>query len=310
MNVTFCPGCSESERRRALYQGELVIFPPCPSTLELASFARGLIEEAFSPWHPQHAHQHIDVSKAVEILVRLKPHFIHHPRTKELLQHVLLDHGCDPDQTYQDVPRLRVAYPKDYLTTGIAYAHHPHRDTWYSAPPCQLNWWMPLYDFEAEQGMAFHPAYWDQSVENDSASFDYYRWNAEGRRNAGQHVGKDTRVQPHATKPLMLTPEVRAVVPTGGIILFSGDQLHSTVPNQTPVARWSVDFRTVNLEDLAFRRGAPARDAACTGTSVRDFRRARDLQPMPEKVLAVYETGTPENGAAVFKPDQLAHQTS
>jgi len=52
------------------------------------------------------------------------------------------------------VPRLRVAYPADYLTTGIAYAPHPHRDTWYWAPRCQLSWWMPNVDIDADQRMA------------------------------------------------------------------------------------------------------------------------------------------------------------
>jgi hypothetical protein len=304
MNLSVYPSCSEAERRRGLYQGDIVVFPPCPSTLALANFARSLIEEAFAPWHPQHAHEHMEVREAVETLVRLKPHFIHHPRTKALLQNVLLEHGCPADETYQDVPRLRVAYPKNYLTTGIAYAHHPHRDTWYSAPTCQLNWWMPLYDFEASQGMAFHPAYFGRAIKNDSEGFDYYRWNAEGRRNAGKHVGSDTRVQPHALEPLELTPDLRLVVPTGGVIVFSGDQLHSTVPNETPVARWSIDFRTVHLEDLACRTGAPALDAACTGTSVRDFRRVRDLQPMPEKIVALYETGQPESGATLYMPEK------
>ena len=174
--------------------------------------------------------------------------------------------GCDPRQTFQDVPRLRVAYPADYLTTGIAYAHHPHRDTWYSAPPCQLNWWMPIYDFDANQGMAFHPRYWGVPTKNSSADFNYYRWNADGRKNAAQHVKSDTRVQPHATETLDPEPGVRLVVPAGGIILFSGAQMHSTVRNETSLARWSIDFRTVNLDDLANCRGpstpivrAPAR---------------------------------------------------
>jgi hypothetical protein len=162
---------------------------------------------------------------------------------------------------------------------------------------------MPLYSFTAAQGMAFHPAYWDRAIKNDSETFDYYRWNAEGRRKAAQHVGKDTRPQPRAHEPLELAPDVRLVVPTGGIILFSGDHLHSTVPNTTSVARWSIDFRTVNLDDLALRRGAPLRDVACTGTSVRDFRRVRDLAPMPEKIIAMYETGRPEFGTATFTPD-------
>ncbi|MFO1080297.1 MAG: hypothetical protein U1E23_06710 [Reyranellaceae bacterium] len=309
MNVLFAPACSDLERRRALYDGDLLILPPSPGTLDLAAFARSLIEEAFAPWSPPHAHEHLPVQEAVDVLVKLKPHFIHHPRTKGLLQRVLLEHGCDPDTTYQDVPRLRVAYPKDYLTTGIAYAHHPHRDTWYSAPSCQLNWWMPLWDFEARQGMAFHPSYWNRAIDNDSAGFDYYRWNAEGRRNAGQHVGKDTRRQPHALETLALDDALRFVVPTGGIILFSADQLHSTVPNETALARWSIDFRTVDLDDVAARRGAPARDAACTGTSLRDFRRVRDLAAMPEDVVAALDTGTPEQGAAVYRPQPAGDQT-
>lgn len=310
MNLLFAPSCSEEDRRSRLYQGDLVVLPPSPSTIALADFARTLVEEAFAPFDPRHVHDGVGVQEVVEILTRLKPHFIHHPTTKTLLQRVLIDCGCSAEKTYQDVPRLRVAFPKDFLTTGIAYAHHPHRDTWYSAPASQLNWWMPLYDFEAAQGMAFHPAYWGRAIRNDSATFDYYRWNAEGRRKASLHVGSDTRQQPHAQEALELTPDLRLVVPTGGIILFSGDHLHSTVPNATSVARWSVDFRTVNLDDLGLRRGAPVRDVACTGTSIRDFRRVRDLDPIPESLVSLYETGIPESGTAVFTPDQARGETT
>jgi hypothetical protein len=52
------------------------------------------------------------------------------------------------------VPRLRVAYPADYLTTGIANAPHPHRDAWHWAPRCQLSWWMPNADIDADQRKA------------------------------------------------------------------------------------------------------------------------------------------------------------
>ena len=46
---------------------------------------------------------------------------------------VLTDLGADPEKTYWTVPRMRTATSNSYLTTGIAYASHPHRDTWYSA---------------------------------------------------------------------------------------------------------------------------------------------------------------------------------
>jgi len=302
MHISFNPGGGDEDRRIRAYGGELTVLSPNPASLALVQFARNLIEASFAPRHPQHSHEELEVTESVEILARLKPQFIHHSRTKDLLQRLLVEVGCDPHRTFQDVPRLRVAYPADYLTTGLAYAHHPHRDTWYSAPACQLNWWMPIYDFEASQGMAFHPRYWGASIRNSSADFNYYRWNADGRKNAALHVKSDTRVQPHAEEALQLEPDVRVVVPAGGIIVFSAAHLHSTVRNQTSRARWSIDFRTANLDDLAVRRGPPAADSASTGTSLRDFRRVIDLEPMPAEIVAMYDDAPVSEGVAVFRP--------
>ena len=303
MDISFNPADSDEDRRRRLYRGELTILSPSASSLALVEHARDQIEAAFAPRHPRHAHEELEVTETVQILARLKPQFIHHPQTRGHLQRLLIDVGCDPDQTFQDVPRLRVAYPADYLTTGLAYAHHPHRDIWYSAPLCQLNWWMPIYDFDANQGMAFHPRYWGTSIKNGSADFNYYRWNADGRKNAAQHVKSDTRVQPHAQEPLELEPAVRLVVPAGGIILFSGAHLHSTVRNETSLARWSIDFRTVNLDDLANRRAPSTSDSASTGTSLRDFRRVVDFEPMPDEIVAMYDDAPVSDGVAVFAPN-------
>ncbi len=61
------------------------------------------------------------------------------------------------ETTYLDVPRLRAVTSDAYLTSGVGYAHHLHRDTWYSAPMCQLNWWLPIFEMSSESSMAFHP---------------------------------------------------------------------------------------------------------------------------------------------------------
>jgi hypothetical protein len=302
MDISFDPAGGDEQRRRHAYRGDLMILPPSPASHAFVETARRQIEHAFAPHHPQHAHEALTVEESVEILKRLKPQFIHDPQTRQCLRSLLMELGCDPYQTFQDVPRLRVAYPADYLTSGIAYAHHPHRDIWYSAPPCQLNWWMPVYDFEAEQGMAFHPRYWSIAIKNSSAGFNYYRWNADGRKNAAQHVKGDTRVQPRAQETLELEPVVRLVVPVGGIIVFSAAHLHSTVRNATSLARWSVDFRTVNIDDLANRRGPSTSDSACTGTSLRDFRQVADIAPMPEDVIAIYDGAGLSEGVGVFAP--------
>ena len=82
---------------------------------------------------------------------------------------------------------------------------------------------------------------------------------------------------------------MRVVTPPGGTLVFSAAQLHSTVPNTTSRTRFSIDFRTVNLDDLAEGVGAPNIDSECTGTTLRDFLRASDLEPLPEDVMAAYE---------------------
>jgi len=187
--VFFDPPRNDEAWRKIIYDGGIIILSPTPEMLALVEHTRGMIEDAFAPLDPQIAHQSLAVERCVEILSVLKPSYIHHPRTKELIQLVLNGFGCSLDKTYQDVPRLRCAFPKDYLTTGIAYAHHPHRDTWYSAPMCQFNWWAPMYEFVPENGMAFHPRYWDRGVTNGSRDFNYYRWNAESRKSAAQHIG-------------------------------------------------------------------------------------------------------------------------
>jgi hypothetical protein len=293
---------TEAERRRRLYEGQLFVFSPRPSVLRLCEFARQMIEEAFAGLDPLEAQYHMTVEKYVEIVAPLKPKFIHHPVTMGLLRDLVRECGCDLDDTYVDVPRLRMVTSNAYLTSGVGYAHHPHRDTWYSAPMQQLNWWLPIYPFESESSMAFHPRYYSEAVPNSSNEFDYYQWNSVGRKNAAQHIKVDTRKQPKPNVQVELEPQIRLVCPPGGIILFSAAQLHSTVPNTSGRTRYSIDFRTVNLTDLREKCGALNVDSSPAGTSLRDFRRGSDLAPMPEDVVQLYETAPPEKGELVFEP--------
>src|SRR5262249_10678689 len=300
--VFFDPLRNDEAWRGMIYDGDIIILSPTPEMLALVEHTRRMIEDAFAPLDPQRAHESLAVERCVEILSVLKPTFIHHPRTKELIQRVLNAFDCSPEKTYQDVPRLRCAFPRDYLTTGIAYAHHPHRDTWYSAAMCQFNWWAPVYEFVQENGMPFHPRYWDRGVKNGSRDFNYYRWNAESRKNASHHIGRDTRVQPHAEEPLELEPAVRFVVPPGGLIVFSGAHLHSTVPNTTNTVRWSIDFRTINIDDVVSKRGAPNTDSASTGTSLCDFLPLSDFAPIPQDIAPPSAAPLPARRLATFYP--------
>jgi hypothetical protein len=297
LNILFDSKLNENARRQEIYQGSVIVNSPSPSSLKLCRLAQELVEEAFRPLDPLRVHETLSPEKCTEILSVLKPKFIHHQRAKEYIQEMLAEAGCSLEKTYFDVPRLRTAFPGDYLKSGIAYAFHPHRDTWYSAPFCQINWWMPAYELNSENCMALHPHYFDRAITNGSREYNYHKWNQESRFNAAQHVKGDTRVQPHAEEPIEIDPQVRMVCPVGGAYLFSAAQLHSTVPNTSRVTRYSIDFRTVHLDDVMTQAGARNLDAACTGTTMGDYLRATDFSRLPKEALTLYRDGSEETYA-------------
>ncbi len=63
------------------------------------------------------------------------------------------------------------------------------------------------------------------------------------------------------------------------------------MPNTTGRTRFSIDFRTVHLDDVEAFRGAPNVDSACTGTTMADYLRASDLEHLPDEVVAAYDPG-------------------
>jgi hypothetical protein len=187
-----------------------------------------------------------------------------------------------------------------HLTTGIAYAFPWHRDAWYGAPAQQINWWLPVLNVREDNAMRFDPEKFDQAVTNSSSEFDYYRINAARLHTASQTSSEQQ------TRPAALghtpTRDLTVIPSPGAVMLFSGAQLHASIPNTSDCARFSVDFRTVDVADLNGGRGAPMVDVACTGTAIRDFRRvADDAQFDEDSVTRLF--GTPPPGSMlVFTP--------
>lgn len=293
----------DDDRREALYAGDIFIYSPLPPAQRLVELARGMIQAAFAPHDPRRIDQVLSMDECAAVLAKLKPNFIHHPECKILVADIIRSIGGNADEVYFDVPRLRSAYPANYLTSGIAYAFHAHRDTWYSAPPSQVNWWLPVWEIEARNCLAFYPEYFENPVQNTSEIYNYYEWNTKNRATAAQHVKSDTREQPKLAQTIAAR-DLRLLVPPAGMILFSGAQLHETVRNTSGVARYSIDFRTVHRGDAAERRGAPNRDSRCTGTTMRDYLRASDLSHLPDEIVELYDDGTAIEGrTTVFTAD-------
>ncbi|MDG4789553.1 hypothetical protein O7626_27135 [Micromonospora sp. WMMD1102] len=280
---------SDDERRARLFAGDLFVYSPTPHSMALVAFARQMTETAFAPYFPPEAQHHLAAPDYVGVLAELKPSFINHPRSAELVRGVLSDLGADPARTYFDVPRLR-SMTSEYLNAGLTLQFESHRDTWFSAPMCQLNFWIPVYEVTGANVMAFHPEYFGTGVRNSSRHYNYAQWVAHGRSVAAAQVHAETREQPRLEQELSGEPDLRVLTPPGGVLVFSGAQLHATVPNTSGRTRFSVDFRAVNLSDVRTRAGARNVDSECTGTTLGDFRRATDLAPLPADLVESYDT--------------------
>jgi hypothetical protein len=301
--INFDVEIPDDERRERLYAGQIFVYSPSPSMIEFVDFARSCLEVAFAPHSPLDAQRELAVEQFVEIFAAHLPRFIHHPESIRLIQQVIAEFGCDPDATFVDVPRMRVQTCDAYLTSGVGYTLHPHRDTWYSAPMTQINWWSPLYSFEPDSAMAFYPKYWGRPVANGSDQFDLYDWNARGRTQAAQQVARDVRKQPRPEERLELDHDFRVIVAPGGLIMFSGAHLHASVPNTSARTRFSVDFRTVHVADVVARRGATNVDSRASGTTLYAHRRGSDLAPFPDAVARLEDPNPPEGAILVYKPD-------
>jgi hypothetical protein len=292
-SVIIDPDFTDDQRREAVYAGDLLVHTHSPAIRDFVAFTRGLVEEAFGGRDPETAQYDMSVESYADLLSRLKPAFIHHPASKRHLRNILVEHGCDPELTYFDVPRLRTSTSDNYLTTGIAYAFHPHRDTWYSAPMMQINWWLPVYEAAPDNVVAFHPHYFSRGIPNGSERYNYYAWNRDSRAAAASQIGTDTREQPKPECEIELDPQIRPVPPVGGAMVFSGAQLHSSVPNTSGRTRISVDFRVVHRSDVEAGRGAVNVDSHCTGTTMRDYLRVSDMERLPAHVIAPYDESVP-----------------
>jgi hypothetical protein len=310
MAVLFDARDSDDARRGTIFEGDIHVSSPTRATEEFCHFTGELVKEVFGDLDPEVAQDHLPVREYAEILSELKPRFIHHRRSKEFLRDILAERGCDLDETYFDVPRLRTSTSGGYLTTGIAYAWHPHRDTWYSAPMHQLNFWMPVFPVTADNAMAFHTQYFCSVVPNSSHDYNYYEWNSKHRHSAASNIKSETRPLPGPTIEVDISDPLILVTPVGGLIEFSGQHLHSSVPNQSGRTRFSIDFRTVHAQDIMSGRSATNVDAYCTGSSIRDFIRASDFAPMPDEVVGYFIDGTEDRGDLVYAGNAVGSSRS
>jgi hypothetical protein len=298
MTVFVDPDLTPNELRQTLYGGDLIALTQLRSVSNLVDFTRAELAGLFAPHDPEHAHEHFDPAEMAKMLGIWKPRFIHDARSKKLVCDIITEAGLPAEHTHFDVPKPRTSFPQGHLTTGVAFAFPWHRDVWYGAPPQQLNWWMPIFPVRPDNSMSFDLQRFDQPVPNTSGTFDYYRNNAQRLMSAAS-VTKEQQARPGAVDH-MPANELIVLPAPGGILLFSGAQLHTSIPNTSGRARYSIDFRTVDARDLFAGHGAPLVDVHCTGTAVRDFVNVADGASFGEELVVEVFGAPPADAMLLF----------
>ena len=123
----------------------------------------------------------------------------------------------------------------------------------------------------------------------------------EARRRTATQVKRELQARPEAVGHKPTNPFIVLGQP-GSVMLFSGAHLHASVPNTTAETRYSIDFRTVDSDDVEADVGAELVDSDCTGTALRDFVGVADGRAFDENLVQRLYGRPPEGSTLVFAP--------
>jgi hypothetical protein len=272
------------DRRVSLFSGNVFVYSPRPTTRALCASAHSILERVFGP-QPVQAQQRLSEATFSSLFVEAASQLA--DIVPELASAVVVDFDCDPESTFVGGATLSASTGLGFLAHGLGIPRHPHRDTWYAAAACQLNWWIPLFDLDSSASFAFHPSYWDMPVHNNSGEFRYDDW-VDSMRQITAMPTEERLSHPRPLEPIDLHPEIRICCPAGGVIISSVAQLYSAVPNETSKTHFSVHFQSVSERDLEAGRGAANLDANPHGTSLSSFVRCSDLAPIPRELVSLH----------------------
>jgi hypothetical protein len=269
------PPADNETLRRDIYAGTVYRLPPTPASARLVEEALTLLgQELGDGGPPREAQFRLSDDEFFRRAGRLRKALYCDPHCHQAVRELIAGLGFDPRRTAFDPVRLRVVAHRGFENPRAAPVYYAHRDTWYANPQAQITWWIPLHDVGEEETFVFYPDYFDRPVSNNSEEFDHDRWMRDGW---SLKVGwQDPNAGTTALYPAMtgagdfgrvLTFSCRA----GEVVLFAGAHFHQTRPNTTGRTRFSLDFRTVDLDDHARGVGSPNVDNRSTGSALRDF---------------------------------------
>lgn len=274
--LTRAPAGDNAATRRAIYRGELFMLPKTEASDRLVRDVRALLTVELGGDAIREIPSSLTNDDWFTRIGRVRRELFTSEVWHERVRELLASYDFDPGRTAFDPLRLRAIAHRGHENPLAAPVYYPHRDTWYAHSQAIITWWLPLDDLNEEETFVFYPERFAEVVPNDSEVFDYDAWVRDGW---SLKIGwQDQEASRRARYP--------SVLDAGGYdfgrarhfscqraetLLFSGAHFHRTLAQATGRARFSLDFRTVDLEDHARGEGAPNVDNRSRGSALVDY---------------------------------------
>lgn len=265
----------EAAFRAALYQGTVFKLPPNVVSLALVQELAALIDTELGADGPSREAQfRLSDGEFFERIGRLRKAIYTGERYHRAIDDLVRSCGFDPANMAYDPMRLRVITHRGFENPKAAPIYYAHRDTWYAHSQAEITWWIPLHDVTEEETFVFYPDWFAQPVPNNSEAFDYDGWTKHGTQLRIGWQNPDSGLKhtyPGQIGEFNPGREITLSAKAGEVLLFAGAHFHQTRKNCTGRTRFSIDLRTVHLDDHAQGRGAPNVDNRSTGSALVDY---------------------------------------
>ncbi|MGF1529153.1 MAG: hypothetical protein ACFCBW_20570 [Candidatus Competibacterales bacterium] len=241
----------------ALFHGQLLTIGGIDVLVQLQRRACQLVEAHFGP-DPEVAEQHLCAEDFRRLTREARKAVANDPTIDDLWRQGLMALGYPPTHLEDDTLRrdrmlLRIVPSQVEAQSRVARCLPAHRDSWASGIMAQINWWMPLYPLAETRTLVIWPEAFRTPVANTAAEWDYDAL-LSGRHKDYPRLPQ-ARIHPQQ-------PPLPVVIEPGTLLAFASAHLHASTSDASGITRFSLDTRTVWLDDVAAGRGAPDVDGA------------------------------------------------
>ncbi|HWA43903.1 MAG TPA: hypothetical protein VHA10_11880 [Hypericibacter adhaerens] len=255
-----------------IFAGDILIFRQLPALRSLCRTIDEMVRAGLGDEDPERAETRLAPDL---FLARVRALRSQVRADKALLRQIgeaVAQTGLPPEDTYFDGLQLRLVPSNASHQARRIMPLAPHRDSWGSNIPQQINWWAPLYPLARTRSIVMFPDYWSRPIENNSAAWDYH----ELKRRMAEGRAEGYPVLPVATVPLKPEDGLAIVIEPGDLLCFSAAHLHGSIADASGITRFSLETRSVSASHVRAGMGAPNLDGQAPRVTPEWFERIED----------------------------------